>query len=85
MHALLEAGLASGEVQPLPVTEFPASRVTDALRHLAAGAHMLATHRYNKSAEGVGLFVHVHYAAFRQGLHWCACAIEHADGPFTSL
>lgn len=41
MHALLEAGLASGEVQPLPVTEFPASRVADALRHLAAGAQML--------------------------------------------
>lgn len=41
VHALLEAGLASGEVQPLPVTEFPASSAADALRHLAAGAQML--------------------------------------------
>ncbi|KAK9826437.1 hypothetical protein WJX81_005723 [Elliptochloris bilobata] len=40
VHALLEAGLASGEVQPLPVTEFPASRAADALRHLAAGTHV---------------------------------------------
>lgn len=40
VHALLEAGLASGEVQPLPVTEFRASRAVDALRHLAAGAHL---------------------------------------------
>jgi len=38
VHALLEAGLASGEVQPLPVTVFPAARAADALRHLAAGA-----------------------------------------------
>ena len=37
VHALLEAGLVSGEAQPLPITEFPVERATDALRYLAAG------------------------------------------------
>ena len=78
VHALLEAGLASGEVQPLPITEFPASRAADALRHLAAGAQMLPlpNGRICKCRGCIIFLCIFSITAFRQGLQYYACAMK---------
>ena len=38
MHALLEEGMRSGEVAPLPWTVFARGKTQDAFRYLASGA-----------------------------------------------
>lgn len=38
VHRLLEEGIRSGEVAPLPVTVFDRANVSDAFRFMAAGA-----------------------------------------------
>ena len=40
VHGMLAAGLAAGEVVPLPWTAFPVARAQDAFRYLAAGTHV---------------------------------------------
>lgn len=37
LNALVAAGLASGEVKPLPVTVYPRTEVEEAFRYLASG------------------------------------------------
>ena len=39
MHALLAEGIRTGEVAPLPWTVFARSKMQDAFRYLASGAH----------------------------------------------
>ena len=43
LNALVAAGLASGEVKPLPVTVYPRTEVEEAFRYLASGGCSLAT------------------------------------------
>lgn len=37
LHKLLEAGIQSGEVRPLPLTTFAKAHAVDAFRHMATG------------------------------------------------
>ena len=40
LNKLVTEGLASGEVQPLPVTIFPRTETEEAFRYMASGTHL---------------------------------------------
>ncbi len=43
MHKLLQEGVSSGEVQPLPLTVFTHAQCEDAFRYMAKGESLAAT------------------------------------------
>jgi hypothetical protein len=83
MHRLLNEGIASGEVQPLPWTVFARSKAQDAFRYLAGGAQCLASECCLPSVQSavptpvnrpiVVMSLGVCSLAFRSGQSWNSC------------